>query len=386
MSAPESAAVSDPTQAFAAVGAGGPGAPHGPADNGAMNWALPPQHDATRAMPVPGGPPEPDPYEGLYRPEGGRANPNATQVMAPVAAGYNPSGYQQPGYEQAAYEQPAQPAYDQPIDYQSGGGGPYAEPYEGPYADDYSGETGKPPRNNRSAMIGIGVAAGAVLVIVVSLITLGGGSQSPSAGPGSSQGQVVTPSDTPSAAPSTAQQVPNTSIPSTSASSPTQHKPGQLALGDTGPEVKWLQNRLHQLGVYNGPISGTFDAATQAGVAAFQNRTHPADPSGVVGRSTKTALIAAGSRPTLTAQLPGLPVGDGGGDKHHKGGGNAGDIKRLQQALATALNNPGVKATGQFDMDTFGAVVQYQSAMGLAPDGVVTDKMWAALQQGRITG
>jgi peptidoglycan hydrolase-like protein with peptidoglycan-binding domain len=372
MSTPQSAAVGDPTQAFAAVGAGGqgvPGTPPGPAD-GNLTWALPPQSDPTRAMPAPSGALEPEVYAGLFRPEGDvRANPNATQVMQPVAAGA------------AGYDQPA---YDQPIDYQSGGGGAYAEPYEGGYADDYHGEPGKPPRSSRSAMIGIGVAAGAVLVIVISLITLGGGSQTPSAGPGSSQGQVVTPSDAPSStAPSTAEQAPSSSAPSTSAS-PTQHTPGQLQLGDTGPEVKWLQNRLHQLGVYNGPISGTFDAATQAGVAAFQARTHPADPSGVMGRSTKTALIAAGSKPQLSVQLPGLP-GDGGGDKHHKGGGSAGDIKRLQQALATALNT-NLKASGQFDMNTFGAVVQYQSAMGMPPDGVVNDKVWAALQQGRITG
>ena len=374
MSATVPAAVSDPTQAYAAVGAGNQGVPSVPPDGG-MTWGLPPQEEATAAIPVQSAPPEPDPFAHLYRPEGGAApaNPNATQVMPPVS----------PDFGRPEYDQPA---YDQPIDYQSRGGGAYAEPYETGYDDEYPGEPEDGRRSNRGAMIGIGVAAGAVLVIVVSLITLGGGSSTPAAAPSGAQGSVTTPTGTPSSVPSTS--APPTSAssssPSSSASSPTQHTPGQLQLGDTGPEVKWLQNRLHQLGLYNGPISGTFDASTQAAVAAFQNRTHATDPSGVVGRSTRTALIAAGSKPTLTLQMGGgLPI-FGGGDKHHKGG-NAADVKRLQQALAVALNS-NLKASGQFDPDTFAAVVQYQGALHLPADGVVSGPVWTALQQGQIVG
>ncbi len=380
MSVPTSGTVSDPSQAYAgaSVGAGGRGGAGVPPSEGAMTWELPSRDDATQAIPAQSAPPEPDPYEHLYRPEGGaaRANPNATQVMPPVAADYGaPAG--RPGYDQ--------PAYDQPIDYQAGGGGAYAEPYDGGYAEDYPGEPGRGPRASRGAKIGIGVAAGAVLVIVVSLITLGGHS-TPSAGPTGAQGSVTTPTGTPSSsAPSSASATTSTSSsPSSSASSPSQHAPGVMQLGDSGADVKWLQGRLKQLGVYNGPVSGTFDQATQAAVAAFQAKAHPADPSGSVGRSTKTALIAAGSKPTLTAALPNMPGGPFGGDKHHKGG-SAADVKRLQQALASALNID-LKATGQFDVDTFGAVVQYQSAMHLMADGAVNGPVWADLQQGKITG
>ncbi|NUP48456.1 MAG: hypothetical protein HOW97_14280 [Catenulispora sp.] len=410
------AAASDPTQAFAAVGhgtggtAGGPGGTGYPgriADDTGMTWDLPPEHDPTQAIPAQPGPTqpfaapaptqafaapgptqpfaapgpvqavspqgspsfgpapvEPDHYAELFRPEGGAANnPNATQVMAPVAAG------------EAAY---GQPAYDQPIDYQTGAGGAYSEPYDGPYADDYDAEAAPRPRSSRSAMIGIGVAAGAVLVIVISLITLGGGSSTPTAAPGSSATEVVTPTSPVSTAPATGQQTTAaTTAPATTAPSTAPHPPGTLALGVTGGEVKWLQARLKQLHLYNGEINGTFDAATQAAVVAFQNRTHPADQPGVVGRSTKTALIAAGSKPALSLLTPGT-------EKHGKGA-NPADIKRLQQALSAALNTP-VKATGQFDVDTFGAVVQYQSAVGLSPDGIAGDKVWSALQQGKITG
>lgn len=386
MSTPTPAAVSDPTQAFAAVGVSGQGGPAASPERG-MTWELPAQSQQeatqpfpTQPVPAQSAPPEPDPYEGLFRPEGGaaRANPNATQVMPLVPDDFGRSEYDHP-------------AYDQPIDYQAGGGGAYRDPYGGEYADDYPGdhpgEAGKGARANRGTKIAVAAAAGAVLVIVVSLITLGGGSSTPSAGPANAPGSVTTPSATASSSsPQAVASPPATSAPSSSSASPTQHTPGLLQLGDSGPEVKWLQNRLHQLGLYNGPISGVFDGPTQSAVAAFQGRAHPSDPSGVVGRSTKTALIAAGSKPTLTAQLPGMVGGPfGGGDKHHKGGGSAADIKRLQEALAVALGST-VKATGQFDADTFAAVVQYQSAMHLMPDGIVNGPVWSALQEGKITG
>jgi peptidoglycan hydrolase-like protein with peptidoglycan-binding domain len=299
--------------------------------------------------------------------------------MPPVAPGAAQFGAAQFGAAAggAAYDQPA---YDQPVDYQTNGGGPYSEPYEGPYADDYDGEPAPHPRSSRAAMIGIGVAAGAVLVIVVSLITIGGSGSTPAAAPGSSATEVVTP-PTPAASSVETSQAPTTagssSAPTTSSPSTAPHPPGTLALGVTGNDVKWLQGRLKQLHLYNGEISGTFDAATQAAVVGFQGRSHTSDPSGVVGRSTKTALIAAGSKPQLSILNP-------GGD-HHGKGANPEDVKRLQRALSSALNR-NVKATGQFDMDTVGAVVQYQAAVGLGPDGIAGDKVWSALQQGRITG
>lgn len=378
MAAQGSETLSDPTQAFAAVGASGHSAPQS-----GMTWELPlqaQQDDPTQAIPAQGGPPEPepDPYAHLYRPQGGEPpRPNATQVMAAVPEDFGRDGYDQSG--PSGYG--GQPAYDQPIDYQAAGGGAYTEPYERGYADDYAGDSGDGPRPNRGAKIGIGVAAAAVLVIVVSLITLGGGNSKPSAGPPVTPGSVTTPTQTATSSDqAVVANVPTASTPSSSASSPTQHTPGLLQFGDSGAEVKWLQTRLHQLGLYNGPINGSFDAATMAAVEAFQARTHPADSAGVVGRSTKTALIAAGSKPTLTPQLPGMPVID----KHHRSG-SAADIRRLQQALAVALNTS-LKATGQYDMNTFSAVVQYQSAHNLPADGIVNGQMWAALQAGKISG
>jgi peptidoglycan hydrolase-like protein with peptidoglycan-binding domain len=309
-------------------------------------------------------------YDAFFRPEPGQPSPHSmTQVMPPVApAAFGSEVPQQYG----GYGPPPQPAYDQPIDYQAAPG-PYPEPYAGGYPAEYGDAGGPLARSSRSAKIGVGVAAAAILVIVVSLITLGGGKGSPSAAaPTNAPTQDVTPA--PSQLPTTDQP---TSDLSTSATPSVSHIPGALQFGDTGATVKWLQTRLHQLGLYNGPISGKFDQATVTAVEAFQQRSHAADPPGVVGRSTKTALIAWGSRPRLTV------VGALGGDKHSKV--NPEDVKRLQRALASALNQD-IKASGTFDAATFGAVVAYQGSVGLPPDGVAGDQVWAALQSGRISG
>jgi peptidoglycan hydrolase-like protein with peptidoglycan-binding domain len=324
-------------------------------------WTLPDQAPTA----VGGEPAGADPYEAYFRPAPGERSPHTmTQVMPAVEPGAYPPGFI-----------PAQPAYDQPIDYQAGPGRPYSEPYDGPYEDEYS-DPPPPPRSNRGATIGIGVAAAAVVVIIVSLITLGGGgkSQAQAQTPGSTE--VVNPTDPGTSAPPATSQA--GTQPSATPSSPTAtpHAPGLLELGDKGAEVKWLQARLKQLHVYNGPVSGTFDQATLAAVQQFQNRTHTSDPSGVVGRSTKTALIAAGSRPKLS-----VAGGIFGGDSKPK----PDDVKRLQNALSAALGTK-VNASGNYDMATMGAVMQYQSSVGLGPDGTVSDKTWSALQSGKVSG
>jgi peptidoglycan hydrolase-like protein with peptidoglycan-binding domain len=369
-----------PVEALAslAVGGGGPGASQ-------THLATPGEH----------------PYEAFFRPPPGEPSPHTrTQVMPAIPAqapyvdparpdagqpgqGYGDQGPLGQGYPEQPYldqQSTAQPAYDQPIDYQAAPGRPYSEPYEGPYADDYNnggyndGGPAEPPRSSRAAMIGVGVAAAAIVVIIVSLITLGGGKSAPTPQANTQPTEVLTPS--PHKATDSA---PSATTPTTSASAtPMTHVPGTLQLGDSGAEVKWLQNRLKQLGVYNGDATGTFDQATAAAVAAFQSRAHTADATGVVGRSTKTALIAWGSRPRLN-----IFTGDPGGKKRN--GTSPDDVKRLQRALSVALNQD-VKATGTYDVATAGAVMQYEAAVGLAPDGATGDKVWAALQQGKLSG
>ena len=91
------------------------------------------------------------------------------------------------------------------------------------------------------------------------------------------------------------------------------------------------------------------------------------DPSGTVGRSTLTALIAAGSQPNLHV------------------GQRSGDVKRLQEALNSA-EGAGLSVTGRYDQATFLAVAGYQTRVGVPPTGTMNAQTWAALQSGSIVG
>ena len=63
-----------------------------------------------------------------------------------------------------------------------------------------------------------------------------------------------------------------------------------LRQGDSGEWVRELQRELTQLTFYNGPINGTFNAATADAVRAFQ-RGNNLTVDGVVGRNTWSSLI-----------------------------------------------------------------------------------------------
>jgi peptidoglycan hydrolase-like protein with peptidoglycan-binding domain len=153
--------------------------------------------------------------------------------------------------------------------------------------------------------------------------------------------------------------------------SPSQSMTGNtnlpLTLGSTGRYVTYVQERLHQLKFYQGPVNGQYDQATAQGVVDFQGSAHvTGDPAATVGRSTLTALIAAGTRPNLKP-----------------GSNDSGDIKRLQQALDSA-ENAGLAANGRYDAATFEAVAHYQAAEGVPPSGMANGPTWAALQSGSV--
>ena len=82
----------------------------------------------------------------------------------------------------------------------------------------------------------------------------------------------------------------------------------RLRLGDSGPQVEWLQNKLKQLGFYDGPVNGEFDRGLAQAVRQFQikNTITKGDGSkvdllgdGVVGARTMRALDLALGQETL---------------------------------------------------------------------------------------
>ncbi|MEV6328693.1 peptidoglycan-binding protein [Streptomyces sp. NPDC051909] len=93
----------------------------------------------------------------------------------------------------------------------------------------------------------------------------------------------------PAAPPRTATATPTrpSSAPSTAAT---------LRIGSSGADVKDLQLRLRQLGLYSGPINGEYGRKVEHGVEVFQSYMYiEEDPKGVYGPSTRTALEGATS-------------------------------------------------------------------------------------------
>ncbi|MFJ4875556.1 peptidoglycan-binding protein [Streptomyces sp. NPDC088745] len=70
-----------------------------------------------------------------------------------------------------------------------------------------------------------------------------------------------------------------------------QLPPGSLAPGSSGPEVRELQGRLDQIGLYDGPRDGRYTQSVTDSVARFQAHMNIDDePSGVYGPKTREAL------------------------------------------------------------------------------------------------
>jgi hypothetical protein len=84
--------------------------------------------------------------------------------------------------------------------------------------------------------------------------------------------------------------------------------PDVLQSGWSGRAPLWLQQSLAALGFYTGPLTGRFDAETQAAVRAFQ-RSRDLSEDGTVGPRTKMALYDSLGRYELPRLHSGREVG-----------------------------------------------------------------------------
>lgn len=126
--------------------------------------------------------------------------------------------------------------------------------------------------------------------------------------------------------------------------------------GDAGPSVVRLQRQLQTLNSYGGPLSGQFDQATAAALAAFQ-RSRGLYTKGAVDIATKQALLdATGQNLALVANLQ-------PGDR----GPSTAELQRLLNQLGFLAAEP----TGYFDGATRRALEGFQRSRGLSPTGNV---------------
>ena len=152
--------------------------------------------------------------------------------------------------------------------------------------------------------------------------------------------------------------------------------------GDQGTEVTVVQQRLQELGYFKTNITGYFGSLTKNAVIQFQ-QAKGLEPDGIVGTDTLLALGGqpkAGTKPAreLNSQpLPSPKPVRVATTRNLRLGDRGSQVSALQESLALA-GFPG-NSSGIFDEATQKAVIRFQQAKGLAPDGIVGPQTLAAL-------
>lgn len=143
-----------------------------------------------------------------------------------------------------------------------------------------------------------------------------------------------------------------------------------LQLGDTGNEVRILQQLLKIVNLFPGSITGSFDTTTQNAVRNFQEINN-LEPTGIVNIDTWTLLIeqTATPYPQTNDQPSTLQLGDSGKD-----------VENLQQKLKTTLYYDD-EITGEYDQETENAVKIFQLNNGILASGITNDQTWYTLEQ-----
>ena len=154
-----------------------------------------------------------------------------------------------------------------------------------------------------------------------------------------------------------------------------------LRVGSTGQNVMLIQTALNRLTqIYPSiPVltpDGIFGAGTEAGVMAFQ-RLFGLTPDGIVGPATWNRLMTEYYKHLGTNNdvvYPGTPLRLG----------DRGEYVRLIQGYLNALRAwfpaiPSLSVDGIFGAGTQSAVMAFQRAVGLTPDGIVGPATWNAL-------
>ena len=148
-----------------------------------------------------------------------------------------------------------------------------------------------------------------------------------------------------------------------------------LKVGDSGAQVKILQNRLIVLGYLSGTADGSFAETTEAAVISFQNR-NSIYADGIAGPTTLTKLYSSSAKKasSVVANLGSLKEGMSGSA-----------VRSLQSQLKTLGYYTG-SIDGDYGAGTTAAVLAFQQDNGLTADGIAGKATQNAIYGGTSTG
>ena len=169
---------------------------------------------------------------------------------------------------------------------------------------------------------------------------------------------------------------------------PTEASYEKLSRGDMNAEVARMQQALIDLGYLKGEPDGNFGLATERAVKAFQ-KNNGLTADGVAGSATLSLMYSIDAKPA-SAETPEAETApekakaaaeakqqeDDGTLKR----GSSGDaVKKLQEQLIRLGYMTG-KADGKFGAKTYEALIAFQRANKLTPDGVAGSKTMEKLE------
>lgn len=163
--------------------------------------------------------------------------------------------------------------------------------------------------------------------------------------------------------------------------------------GDRGSDVTALQQRLAELGYFQGNATGYFGPVTKEAVMSFQ-QAKGLTPDGVVGTNTQTALSGQSSESPqsvnesstespepMNESSISFPL-DNPRDVLHFGDSGE-QVSAIQKDLAAAGFS--ISDNGIFDKATENTVREFQQAKGLKVDGIVGEQTKVALSESAMS-
>lgn len=155
-----------------------------------------------------------------------------------------------------------------------------------------------------------------------------------------------------------------------------------LAYGDSGEDVKLLQEKLVELGYYWGNVTGNFLEGSTSAIETFQNE-NGLEPTGKADVKTQEKLFSILVRPTPSPSPVPTPTPTPGPYQEFKRalsyGSKGDDVQKVQQRLMDLGFFTFHKTTTGYYKNTQSAVEAFQAHNGLEATGKVDKLTWHAL-------